>query len=131
ARYNLDVVKMYLNLSLPLDSDVRLINFQNNPTDEDSRDGLKEILKSNGERDFLRLFLAITDTEPNRIYECFKEFLVQSNYLFVSLVAKEINRRGDNSLLVQQMIDYNMDKGVDENEKIYFSTLRLFNVSCE
>ncbi|MGR5899353.1 hypothetical protein ACT7C8_16965 [Bacillus cereus] len=43
---------MYLNLSLPLDSDVRLINFQNNPTDEDSRDGLKEILKSNGERDF-------------------------------------------------------------------------------
>ncbi|MGG4545462.1 hypothetical protein ABEV10_20630, partial [Bacillus velezensis] len=71
------------------------------------------------------------DTEPNRIYECFKEFLVQSNYLFVSLVAKEINRRGDNSLLVQQMIDYNMDKGVDENEKIYFSTLRLFNVSCE
>ncbi|MCT4572919.1 hypothetical protein N3930_37475, partial [Bacillus thuringiensis] len=27
ARYNLDVVKMYLNLSLPLDSDVRLIPF--------------------------------------------------------------------------------------------------------
>lgn len=131
ARYNLDVVKMYLNLSLPLDSDVRLINFQINPLGADSRDGLKEILKANGERDFLRLFLAITDTEPNRIYECFKEFLVQSNYLFVSLVAKEINRRGDNSLLVQQMIDYNMDKGVDGNEKIDFSTLHLFNVSSE
>ncbi|MED2479222.1 hypothetical protein P4160_29545, partial [Bacillus thuringiensis] len=58
-------------------------------------------------------------------------FLVQSHYLFVSLVAKEMRRRGDNSLLVQQMIDYNMDKGVDENEKVCFDTLRLFNVSSE
>ncbi|HDR6243792.1 TPA: hypothetical protein QCU24_001495 [Bacillus cereus] len=131
ARYNLDVVKIYLNISLPEDSDARLINYQINPLNEYSRAGLEEILKEHGEKDFLRLFLAIADSNPNRLYECFKEFLVQSNYLFVSLVAKEMRRRGDNSLLVQQMIDYNMDKGVDENEKVCFDTLRLFNVSSE
>ncbi|MES1053719.1 helix-turn-helix transcriptional regulator [Bacillus thuringiensis] len=131
ARFNLDVVKIYLNICLPEDSDVRLINYQMNSISENSRAGLEEILRENGEKDFLRYFLAITDAEPERIYECFKEFLFQSNYFFVSLVAKEMKRRGDNSLLVQQMIDYNMDKGVDGDEKISFSTLRLFNGSGE
>lgn len=131
ARFNLDVVKIYLHINLPEDSDSRLIRYQMNPISEDSRAGLEEILRENGEKDFLKYFLAVTDAQPGGLCVCFKEFLAQSNYFFVSLVAKEIKKRGDNSLLVQQMIDYNMDRGVDENEKISFSTLHLFNVSGE
>ncbi|WP_257129657.1 AimR family lysis-lysogeny pheromone receptor [Bacillus thuringiensis] len=131
ARFNLDVVKIYLHINLPEDSDSRLIRYQMSPISEDSRAGLEEILRENGEKDFLKYFLAVTDAQPEGLCVCFKEFLAQSNYFFVSLVAKEIKKRGDNSLLVQQMIDYNMDRGVDENEKISFSTLHLFNVSGE
>ena len=92
ARFNLDVVKIYLHINLPEDSDSRLIRYQMSPISEDSRAGLEEILRENGEKDFLKYFLAVTDAQPEGLCVCFKNFL-PNQIIFVSLVAKEIKKR--------------------------------------
>ncbi|MGG5766642.1 AimR family lysis-lysogeny pheromone receptor [Bacillus wiedmannii] len=126
VRYNLDFAKIYLDEKLPEDSDEFLKRFQRFP-DPSTLQLLQDSLYDGAEEDFLVYFEGGVATSPNGIYECFQKFLLQSNYFFTSLVAKEILKRGDSSELIKSMVDFkgNIGEGAFADEKINF-----YNLSC-
>lgn len=126
VRYNLDFAKIYLGELLPEDSDGSLKQFQL-LQDSATLQLLQNSLYDGAEEDFLVYFKGVVSTSPNGIYECFQKFLLQSNYFFTSLVAKEILKRGDNSELIKSMVGFkgNIGEGAFANEKINF-----YNLSC-
>lgn len=126
VRYNLDFAKIYLGEILPEDSDGSLKQFQMFP-DPSRLQLLQTSLYDGEEEDFLVYFKGIVSTSPSGIYECFQKFLLQSNYFFTSLVAKEILKRGDNSELIKSMVGFkgNIGEGAFADEKNNF-----YNLSC-
>ncbi|PEI37704.1 hypothetical protein CN556_11745 [Bacillus wiedmannii] len=126
VRYNLDFAKIYLNEILPEDSDEFLKQFQRLP-DRSTLQLLQDSLYDGAEEDFLVYFEGVVSTSPSGIYECFQKFLLQSNYFFTSLVAKEILKRGDSSELIKSMVGFkgNIGEGAFTNEKI-----NIYNLSC-
>jgi len=126
VRYNLDFAKIYLGEILPEDSDESLKKFQMFP-EPSSLQLLQESLYDGAEEDFLVYFKGVVSTSPYGIYECFQKFLLQSNYFFTSLVAKEILNRGDNSKLIKSMVGFkgNIGEGAFADEKTDF-----YNLSC-
>ncbi|MBJ8031564.1 AimR family lysis-lysogeny pheromone receptor [Bacillus cereus group sp. N21] len=126
VRYNLDLAKIYFEETLEFDSDPILIQFQNK-RDEQSLNLLQSSLYDGTEEDFLVYYKGVVNESPTGIYECFQKFLLQSNYFFTSLVAKEIYKRGDRSELIKSMVDFKGDigKGVFCSEKDNF-----YNLSC-
>lgn len=128
VRYNLDFAKIYLGEPLAKDSDPHLIQFQSSP-DTQMLKLLQESLYDGEEEDFLVYYKGIVSNSPNEIYECFQKFLLQSNYFFTSLVAKEIYKRGDQSGLIKSMMNFkgNIGKGVFCSEKDSFYNLNCIN----
>ncbi|OUB27299.1 hypothetical protein BK739_17925 [Bacillus thuringiensis serovar pirenaica] len=126
VRYNLDFAKIYLGEILPEDSDGSLKQFQTFP-DTSRLQLLQASLYDGEEEDFFVYFKGIVSTSQNGIYECFQKFLLQSNYFFTSLVAKEILKRGDNSELIKSMVGFkgNIGEGAFADEKNNF-----YNLSC-
>ncbi|WP_035430922.1 AimR family lysis-lysogeny pheromone receptor [Bacillus sp. UNC322MFChir4.1] len=129
ARFNLDVAKIYLGIELEDDSDPRLALYQKDPKSELSINSLQDIIDKEGEKDFLYFFIAASSKSPTALYEQFQTFFYQSNFLFSSIVARELCNRGDSSLLTQSMVDFGnvKYKGVVGIEEDNISNLYIFN----
>lgn len=131
ARLNLDFVKLYLNIELDEDSDVALLNFQNDKVNEINLKSIKEVLLQKGEDDLIQLFEAKESKSIKKLYECFEKFSTQANFFFSSLLAKEIKNSGDNSIMVEKMITFtiNLEESV-YFEKDFISGFSSFNSDC-
>lgn len=105
ARLNLDFAKLYLDIELPSDSNVHLLSFQKNKNSE-SMKVIEEVLYQRGEEDFLVLFQATQGNSLETLYTCRERFSQQSNLYFASLTAREIQKRGENSVLIEQLINF-------------------------
>ena len=106
ARLNLDFVKLYLGIELDADSDIELINFQNDKDSEINLNSLKEVMYRKGEDDLVILFEAIASKSITRIHQHLVEFFQQSNYYFASLMARELQKSGDNSMWTMNAIQF-------------------------
>jgi hypothetical protein len=116
ARLNLDFAKLYLNIELSEDSNTSLINFQKNRDSEISLNLLKEVMYQKGEEDLIVLFEIIQSKSLMKMYGCFNTFLSQTNLFFASLIAKEMQKAGDTSMLVENMIKFTLNL----EERVYF-----------
>ncbi|HDR7789586.1 hypothetical protein COJ60_05210 [Bacillus cereus] len=67
--------------------------------------------------DFIVLFKAMRDTSNESLHKCLQQFFTQGNYLFSSLSAKELYKRGEDSAIIKWMIDYKQEVGGNEFEK--------------
>ncbi|MHB0800511.1 AimR family lysis-lysogeny pheromone receptor [Bacillus thuringiensis] len=128
TRDNLDYVKIYLELQLGSDSDVRLMQYQDNRM---LGEVIESLIMERGKRDFLLLYRACSQQSMEQLYECFYIFFSNSNYFFASLTAKEIYKRGDCSAMTKMMINFKSQKikGELKFEKDYISS--FYNVNLE
>jgi hypothetical protein len=106
ARLHLDFVKLYLEVELDADSAKELISYQNNKDSEINLKSLKEVMYLKGEDDLLVLFEAMEEGSVSKLHEHFLSFFQQSNFFFASLFAKELQKKGDNSIWVTQALQY-------------------------
>ncbi|MBG9535616.1 hypothetical protein ABE42_02540 [Bacillus thuringiensis] len=67
--------------------------------------------------DFIVLFKAMRDTSNESLHKCLQQFFTQGNYLFSSLSAKELYKRGEDSAIIKWMMDYKQEVGGNEFEK--------------
>jgi hypothetical protein len=116
ARLNLDFVKLYLGEKLDEDSDETLINYQNNKDSEINLNSLKEVMYLKGEDDLIVLFEAKSSNSVENLHACQFEFSQQSNFFFASIMAKELQNKGDRSLWVTQAMNFT----IKTEESVYF-----------
>ncbi|KFM98697.1 hypothetical protein D0U04_13650 [Bacillus clarus] len=128
TRDNLDYVKIYLGVPLGLDSDARLVMYQNNKQNGKMID---DYIEERGERDFLLMYQACNQESILALYECFQRFFSNSNFFFSSLAAKEIYDRGDRSGMTEMLTNFksNNIKGEIHFEKSFIRSFRSFNPS--
>ncbi|KEK22504.1 AimR family lysis-lysogeny pheromone receptor [Bacillus gaemokensis] len=128
TRDNLDYVKIYLGVPLGMDSDARLVMYQNNRLNGKMID---DYIEERGERDFLLMYQACNQNSIPELYERFQRFFSNSNFYFSSLVAKEIYDRGDRSMMTQMLTNFksNHTKGEIQFEKSFIRSFRSFNSS--
>lgn len=128
TRDNLDYVKIYLGIPLGMDSDARLVMYQNNRKNTKL---IEDYIEERGERDFLLMYQACNHESTLLLYECFQRFFSNSNFYFSSLVAKEIYDRGDRSGMTQMLTNFksNNTKGEIHFEKSFIRSFRSFNTS--
>jgi len=127
ARLNLDFAKLYLNVELAEDSDITLINFQENRASEINLNLVKEVMSKKGDDELVILFETVASKSLVKMYETFQTFLSQTNLFFASLVAKEIQKNGDTSGMVETMIKFTLK--LEESvyfEKDYISSFNNF-----
>jgi hypothetical protein len=105
---NLDLAKLYLNVELTEDSDIALINFQQKRDSEINLNSVKEVMYKKGDDELIVLFEVIESKSLAKMYECFNTFLSQTNLFFASLIAKEMQKNGDNSVMVENMIKFTL-----------------------
>jgi hypothetical protein len=128
ARFNLDIAKLYLNVELTEDSDIALINFQKNRDSEISLNLVKEVMYKKGEDEMLVFFEVAQSKSLEKLYECFNTFLAQTNLFFASLTAREMQKNGDNSIIVENMVKFTLK--IEESvyfEKDFISSFNNFS----
>lgn len=121
ARMHLDFVKLYLDVELDDDSARELVNYQKNKNCEINLNSLKEAMYLKGEDDLVILFEAIAEGSTPKLHEHFLAFFQQSNYFFASLFAKELQKKGDNSIWATQAVQFtikNQESGYFEKDFI-------------
>lgn len=122
ARINLDLAKLYFDIELDEDSNPTLVRLQQNKISEIELKSVKNSLFQDGDEDFIVLLEARESCSLTELYNCFRKFFNQSNYLFASLVAKEIKEFGEDSRLIDELIDFKIEiKGEVKFEKTYIS----------
>lgn len=128
TRDNLDYVKIYLGIPLGIDSDARLVMYQNNRKNVKL---INDYIEERGERDFLLMYRACNQESILGLYECFQRFFSNSNFFFSSLVAKEIYDRGDRSGMTQMLTNFKTNnlKGEIQFEKSFIRSFRNFDSS--
>ncbi|PHD57706.1 AimR family lysis-lysogeny pheromone receptor [Bacillus wiedmannii] len=128
TRDNLDYAKIYLDIPLGIDSDARLVMYQNNKKNGKM---IEDYIEERGERDFLLIYQACNQESILALYECFQRFFSNSNFFFSSLVAKEIYDRGDRSGMTEMLTNFksNNNKGEIHFEKSFIRSFRSFNTS--
>ncbi|ARO65518.1 Uncharacterized protein B5E39_3183 [Bacillus cereus] len=128
TRDNLDYVKIYLGIPLGIDSDARLVMYQNNRKNVKL---INDYIEERGERDFLLMYSACNQESTLGLYECFQRFFSNSNFFFSSLVAKEIYDRGDRSGMTQMLTNFKTNnlKGEIQFEKSFIRSFRNFDSS--
>ncbi|MBW3490824.1 AimR family lysis-lysogeny pheromone receptor [Bacillus sp. FDAARGOS_1420] len=67
--------------------------------------------------DFIVLFKAMQDTSNKSLHKCLQQFFTQGNYFFSSLSARELYKRGEDSVILEWMMDYKPEVGVNEFEE--------------
>ncbi|MBW3490612.1 AimR family lysis-lysogeny pheromone receptor [Bacillus sp. FDAARGOS_1420] len=128
SRYNLDLAKVYFGVKLENDSDLDLIEFQNNPCIENISK-LKEVLYDGREGDFLVYFIGVASQQHRDLHNIFTKFLSQSNYLFASLTAKELYARGEEYELIETMIQINGDVGKEVLSDEEISSYGIYGIN--
>ena len=106
ARLHLDFVKLYLNIALGEDSAAELINYQNNKDSEINLNLLKEVMYLKGEDNLVILFEAIASKSVQVLHNRFDEFSRQSNHYYASLMARELQKNGDDSIWAERAVRY-------------------------
>ena len=106
ARLHLDFVKLYLNVALDADSATELINYQNNKDSEINLNLLKEVMYLKGEDNLVILFEAIASNSVQVLHDRFDEFSRQSNHYYASLMARELQKTGDDSIWAERAVHY-------------------------
>ncbi|WP_353054382.1 AimR family lysis-lysogeny pheromone receptor [Bacillus thuringiensis] len=74
--------------------------------------------------DFIVLFRAMRDNSNESLHKCLQQFFTQGNYFFSGLCARELYKRGENSAIIEWMMDYKQEVGVwgfEENNIDIFS----------
>ncbi|MHB0801828.1 AimR family lysis-lysogeny pheromone receptor [Bacillus thuringiensis] len=133
SRYNLDLVKLYLGIELPEDSDYRLVFYQKNPHAKLSVEYIQDIIKERkvegGVKEFFHYFLVVASNSHRELHILFEEFLSQTNYLFSSIVAEELYKKGDYVSLARSMVNLVSGnyKGDVEFEKNSITNLCMCN----
>ena len=116
ARLNLDFVKLYLDIELDADSDIELKNFQENRDSEVNLNSLKEVMYLKGEDDLVILFEVIASKSATKTHTHLFEFFQQSNYFFASLMARELQKLGDDSIWAANAVRFT----TKNEESVYF-----------
>jgi hypothetical protein len=106
ARLHLDFAKLYLDVELDADSTTELINYQKNKDSEINLNSLKEVMYLKGEDDLVVLFEAIAEGSIQKLHDHHENFLQKSNYFFASLFAKELQKKGDDSIWAKKAVRY-------------------------
>ena len=106
ARLHLDFVKLYLNVALDEDSATELINYQNKKDSEINLNSLKEVMYLKGEDNLVILFEAIASNSVQVLHDRFDEFSRQSNHYYASLMARELQKTGDDSIWAERAVHY-------------------------
>ncbi|KAA6470439.1 helix-turn-helix transcriptional regulator [Bacillus cereus] len=106
AKCNLEMAEMYYEL---VDSDrVKSMHFIMK---------MEEMFYQRENEDFIKFFKAACQESNIELHKCLREFFTQSNYLFSSLIAKELYRRGEQSMVIEWMIDFKKERGDGYFEK--------------
>ncbi|WP_459503042.1 AimR family lysis-lysogeny pheromone receptor [Bacillus sp. C1] len=100
AKYNLEMVKFYYE-------------FKNKTSVIKVKDifGMKEAFYQREDEDFIVFFKAICKSTNVDLHKCLQRFFAQSNYFFSGLVAKELYNRGEQSMVIEWMMDFKKEKG--------------------
>lgn len=120
ARRDLDFAKLYLDVKLEKDSDAILIKLQENKGSEFELKLIKEAIFKQGDDDFLTLLGAMAHNSIIKLHECRKHFDSKMNYFFRSLAAIEIQKHGDDHVLIEEIINFKIEtKGDVQFEEDY------------
>lgn len=57
------------------------------------------------------------DGSNESLHKCLQQFFTQGNYLFSSLSARELYKRGEDSAIIKWMMDYKQEVGGNEFEE--------------
>ncbi|MBJ8025760.1 AimR family lysis-lysogeny pheromone receptor [Bacillus cereus] len=107
ALYNLKLVELYYELEN---------NQSTNNLDGIERLASRFYQKEN--EDFIVLFKAMRDNSNKSLHNCLKQFFSQGNYFFSSLSARELYKRGEDSAIIEWMMDYQYEVGGKDFEEI-------------
>ncbi|OUA92822.1 hypothetical protein BK704_32770 [[Bacillus thuringiensis] serovar konkukian] len=119
ALYNLKLVELYYEL-------------EKNESASALRgiEKLASVFYQKEHEDFIVLFKAMRDTSNESLHKCLQQFFTQGNYFFSSLSARELYKRGENSAILEWMMDYKQEVGVwnfEENHIDIFSDVDFNN----
>ncbi|MDY0854045.1 AimR family lysis-lysogeny pheromone receptor [Bacillus thuringiensis] len=106
AFYNMKMVEMYYAVETD-----EVSNVLNNI------DEYAQLFYQRENEDFIVLFRAMQDSSNESLHQCLQRFFTQGNYLFSSLSARELYKRGENSAIIEWMMDYKQEVGGKDLEK--------------
>lgn len=124
SRLNLDFAKIYLGVPIGDDSYTVLSDFQKAHTRE-AFESILEVFKDRRDDDFTIVLNAKLSGKKEKIYQGFQSFFSEENYLFASIMAKELQRLGENSFIVDQMIKFTIK--TERNGKFEENFISCFN----
>ncbi|MET1134687.1 AimR family lysis-lysogeny pheromone receptor [Bacillus subtilis] len=106
AKFNLDFAKVFHGITLDEDSNMRLRAYQNARRGKISLEKLKEVLEK-GERDnFLLFFENTAEKSIDVMYNCLESFFCNENFFFAKLVAKELEKAGEDSRALRPFLKF-------------------------
>ncbi|AHA73881.1 hypothetical protein ABE52_11840 [Bacillus thuringiensis] len=80
-------------------------------------DKYAQVFYQKDNEDFIVLFRAMKDGSNESLHKCLQQFFTQGNYLFSSLSARELYKRGEDSAIIKWMMDYKQEVGGNEFEE--------------
>lgn len=80
-------------------------------------DKYAQVFYQKDNEDFIVLFRAMKDGLNESLHKCLQQFFTQGNYLFSSLSARELYKRGEDSAIIKWMMDYKQEVGGNEFEE--------------
>jgi hypothetical protein len=131
AKYNLNFAKAYRGEKLDNDAPSELKAFFSAKWSEGNvLSDLEEDINLEEEKEFQHYFRALAEKSTDKLIECHGLFFNKTNFFFAGVVAKDLERLGENTSLIESLIKFKVNKeGELKIEKDFISCFSSFDDS--